>query len=103
MLVDSRSMHNFLSADLASRLGIQPDQNTSFEVLVANGEKLVSHGKCVGIHVWLNGTLFVLEFYLFPLGGYDSVLGAQWLRTLGPILWDFSKLLMSFFNGRDGN
>ncbi|KAF2305961.1 hypothetical protein GH714_009164 [Hevea brasiliensis] len=27
--------------------------------------------------------------------------GTQWLRTLGPIIWDFSKLLMTFFqNGK---
>ncbi|KAF2311720.1 hypothetical protein GH714_026362 [Hevea brasiliensis] len=27
--------------------------------------------------------------------------GTQWLRTLGPIIWDFSKLLMAFFqNGK---
>lgn len=27
------------------------------------------------------------------------VLGAQWLRTLGPILWDFSELSMAFKSG----
>ena len=26
----------------------------------------------------------------------DAVLGAQWLMTLGPILWDFSKMQMKF-------
>ncbi|KAL4184886.1 hypothetical protein AMTRI_Chr10g3290 [Amborella trichopoda] len=28
--------------------------------------------------------------------GYEVVLGAQWLRTLGPIMWDFARLLMIF-------
>ena len=23
-----------------------------------------------------------------PLGGCDVIFGSQWLRTLGPILWD---------------
>ncbi|KAH7571678.1 hypothetical protein JRO89_XS04G0116300 [Xanthoceras sorbifolium] len=27
---------------------------------------------------------------------YEIVLGTQWLRTLGPILWDFAKLQMKF-------
>ena len=34
--------------------------------------------------------------FSFPLGVCDVVLGAQWLHTLGPILWDFVELRMSF-------
>ena len=30
--------------------------------------------------------------FAFHLGGCDVVLGAQWMRTLGPILWDFAEL-----------
>jgi hypothetical protein len=64
--------------------------------MAANNEKLANKGKCQNVQVWLQGTLFVLEFYLLDLSGYDFVLGAQWLRTLGPILWDFSQLRMTF-------
>ena len=31
-----------------------------------------------------------------PLDNYDLTLGAQWLATLGNIIWNFSKLEMSF-------
>lgn len=37
---------------------------------------------------------------MLPLDGCDMVLGAQWLRTLGHILWDFSNLKMEF--AKDG-
>lgn len=33
---------------------------------------------------------------MVPLKGYNMVLGVHWLRTLGLISWDFSKLLMQF-------
>ena len=33
---------------------------------------------------------------VIPLIGCDLVLGVQWLRTLGPIVWDFIKLSMQF-------
>ncbi|KAI9159660.1 hypothetical protein LWI28_000697 [Acer negundo] len=39
----------------------------------------------------------IAEFFILPLEGYDVVMGTQWLRTLGPIQWDFSKLHMTFF------
>jgi hypothetical protein len=88
--------HNFLNITLATRLGLILKKNARFTLLVANGEKVSNMGKCHNIQVWLQGTLFVLEFYLIPLVDYDVVLGAQELRTLGPIIWDFSKLHMRF-------
>ena len=39
--------------------------------------------------------------FAMPLGGCDVILGTQWLRTLGPILWDFAQLWMQF--SVDGN
>lgn len=44
----------------------------------------------------LQGFPIMIDFYLLPLEGYDAVLGTQWLSTLGPIAWDFSKIKMSF-------
>lgn len=96
LLADTCCTHNFLSMELAAHLGLELDKNTDFEVLVANGEKLISNEKCSKMPVWLQNTLFIVEFYLLNLSGYDAVLRAQWLRTLGPILWDFSQLYMSF-------
>ncbi|GKG13907.1 hypothetical protein Tco_0350867, partial [Tanacetum coccineum] len=33
---------------------------------------------------------------LLPLGGYEIVLGVQWLATLGDIVWNFTSLKMQF-------
>jgi hypothetical protein len=96
MLADTGSTYNILSIELAARLGIQPDENTKLKFKVDNGKIMASKGKCQNVHVYLGGTLFVLEFYLIDLIGYDSLLGVQWLRTLGPILWNFSLLRMTF-------
>lgn len=30
------------------------------------------------------------------LEGCDAILGAQWLQTLGPILWDLKSMTMKF-------
>jgi hypothetical protein len=34
--------------------------------------------------------------FAIDMGGCDIVLGADWLRTLGPILMDFKELTMQF-------
>jgi hypothetical protein len=34
--------------------------------------------------------------FSIDMGGCDIVLGAEWLRTLGPILMDFKELTMQF-------
>ncbi|TXG69870.1 hypothetical protein EZV62_004805 [Acer yangbiense] len=96
LLVDSGSTHNFLNENVAAKMGLSPTEATRFEVVVANGEKLASKGLCKGVRLVIQGVPMEVDFYLLPLGGYDAVLGAQWLRLLGPILWDFSKLLMKF-------
>nr|QBG82614.1 peroxidase 64 [Papaver somniferum] len=50
----------------------------------------------------IQGVRITIDFYLLPLGGYDVFLFAQWLSTLGPILWDFSKMQMKFqIEGKD--
>jgi hypothetical protein len=96
LLANTRSTQNFLNTELAERLGLELDKHMAFEVLVANGERPSNKGKCSAVPVWLGGTLFTQEFFLVDLRGYNSVLGAQWLKMLGPILWDFSSLRMSF-------
>jgi hypothetical protein len=40
---------------------------------------------------------FTVGIYIIPLQGYEFVLGCQWQRTLGPILWDFNVKSMSFW------
>jgi hypothetical protein len=38
-----------------------------------------------------------VDCYTIPLGGFDVVLGVEWLGMLGPLLWDFNKLLLTFW------
>lgn len=40
--------------------------------------------------------MFTSDVMVLPLGCCDLVLGVQWLSTLGPIIWDFTKSQMEF-------
>ncbi|CAL5328511.1 unnamed protein product [Camellia sinensis] len=96
LLIDSGSTHNFLNSKVARKLGVSPNSTSKFEVVVANGEKISNSGRCKGICTIIQGVRITADYFLFPLEGCDVVLGAQWLSTLGPIIWDFSKLQMKF-------
>lgn len=41
--------------------------------------------------------VFTIDCYSIPIDTYDMVLGIMFLRTLGPILWDFDDLCMAFW------
>lgn len=94
--MDSGSTHNFLSNNIAKKVGLVPSSQGCLEVGVANGDKLTSLGRCKGAYMSQQGVPITVDLYPRPLEGCDAVLGDQWLRTLGPIVWDFSKLHMKF-------
>ncbi|XP_021596651.1 uncharacterized protein LOC110603257 [Manihot esculenta] len=96
ILVDSGSTHNFVSEKFARKAGIEPTTSKKIKVLVASGEELMSSGKCTQTEILIQGVPIIVDLYILPLEGYDVVLGTQWLRTLGTIIWDFSDLLMTF-------
>ncbi|XP_048429391.1 uncharacterized protein LOC125472242 [Pyrus x bretschneideri] len=100
VLLDSGSSHNFISLSVAKKLGWSVDANKSFEVMIANGGTISSKGCCSQVKLQIQQYEYTSDFYVLQLGGCDVVLGAQWLRTLGPILWDFDKLKMEFSLGQ---
>ncbi|GAV66890.1 RVP_2 domain-containing protein [Cephalotus follicularis] len=95
-LIDSGSMHNFLSLRAVTWARVPVHQGSVFEVMVANGDWLKGEGRCEGDTLSIQGSPIKTDFCLPTLGGCEAVLGTQWLRTLGPIVWDFQNLSMTF-------
>ncbi|XP_070007668.1 uncharacterized protein [Nicotiana sylvestris] len=44
----------------------------------------------------LEGTTYESDLIMFPVGKYDLVLGALWMKTLGPVTMDYSALTMTY-------
>ncbi|PWA62325.1 hypothetical protein CTI12_AA363990 [Artemisia annua] len=108
MLVDSGSSHNFINISVARRLGLKLIAIPTKIVSVANGLKLPIQFIIKSLKWRTNGVEFEADFFAMPIGGYDVVLGINWLSTLGEIKFDFKLLYMEFnwrnkvirFNGR---
>jgi hypothetical protein len=96
-LIDSGSTHCFMVAHVTHRLNLTPTAKDGITVGVANGERLPCLGVCSALPLAINGELYYIDFLVIALEGYEMVLGCNWLRTLGPIVWDFSRLSMAFW------
>lgn len=65
---------------------------------MANDDKVA----CQGIANYLSLQIALEEFsvkvFTIPLGSLDVILGVDFLRTLGPILWNLDDLCMAFWH-----
>ena len=68
---------------------------------MANREKIRSSRVCREVTLNLQNSQFLVDFYLTELEGCDVVLRAQWLRTLGSIVWNFESMEMGFTIGNN--
>ena len=93
VLIDSGSTHNFIDPLIIRKADVPTQSDLGFEVMVASGDRLRGNGISKGVVIHSQGVPIQADFYLLSLGGVDAVLGAHWLRTLGPVVWDFAACL----------
>jgi len=98
-LLDSGSTHNFVCGDVAHRVGLQFAPCPGAGVIVANGDRVACRGLARDMGIRIVDEFFSVDCYSIPLDKWDMVLGVLFLRTLGPILWDFDDLCMAFTRG----
>jgi hypothetical protein len=67
-------------------------------VVVTNGDHVACHGLAGDVAIHIGEEHFTVDCYAIPLDCYDVVLGVKYLRTLGPILWDFDNLCMALWH-----
>ncbi|KAK0576492.1 hypothetical protein LWI29_018286 [Acer saccharum] len=97
VLFDSGSSHNFVDHALVKKLGLPMDASVVYDVMVGDGGQIKSKGGCSAVTIKFDQYDYTSDMLSLPLGGCDVVLGVQWLRTLGPVLWDFEKLSMELW------
>jgi hypothetical protein len=95
-LLDSGSTHNFINVDAARLAGLQFRDSSGAHVIVANGDRVACRGLARDVPIKIADEPFTVDCFSIPLAPYDMVLGLTWLRSLGPILWDFASLRMAF-------
>ncbi|XP_026383549.1 uncharacterized protein LOC113279048 [Papaver somniferum] len=96
VLIDTGSTHSFLDSSLAEKLHLHIAPTGQMLVTVANGDTTVSHGVCPNLHWSMQGYKFDSDLRVLPLGGCDMVLGVDWLKGLGDVVFNLADLKVSF-------
>jgi hypothetical protein len=100
-LLNSGSTHNFISGPAVQHIGLNFINSHGVNVIVANADRVSSRGLAEDVAIRIGEEFFTIDCYTIPVECYDMVLGVNFLRTLGPILWDFDDLCMAFWhNGK---
>jgi hypothetical protein len=68
----------------------------NFQIMITNGGSMKCGGCCENVCLQIGDYHLKSHMFAIDMGGCDIVLGADWLRTLGPILMDFKELTMQF-------
>ncbi|XP_028775121.1 uncharacterized protein LOC114732011 [Neltuma alba] len=101
ILIDSGATHNFVSEELVNKKGIEVDEIAEYTVAVGDGRRLRRRQRCPKVNLKVQGLEINQIFYPFPLSGVDMVLGVEWLRSLGDVNVNWSRLTMKI--GKPGN
>jgi hypothetical protein len=96
ILVDSGNTHNFIHRHISQESHCYIHVVNNFQILIANGGSMKCGGHYENVHLQIGDYHLKLHMFSIDMGGCDIVLGADWLRTLGPILMDFKELTMQF-------
>jgi hypothetical protein len=96
ILVDSGSTHNFIHRHIAQETNCYIQVVNNFKIVIANDGSMKCGGRCENVFLQIGEYHLKSHMFSTDMGGCDIVLGAEWLRTLGPILMDFKELTMQF-------
>jgi hypothetical protein len=95
-LVDSGNTHNFILRRIAQETHCYIHAVNDFQIMIANGCSMKCGGRFENVHLQIGDYHLKSHMFAIDMGGCDIVLGADWLRNLGPILMDFKELTMQF-------
>ncbi|KAK4388623.1 Retrovirus-related Pol polyprotein from transposon [Sesamum angolense] len=92
ILIDSGSTHCFIDEKVVQVLGCTLEQTTPMAVRIADGGRVMSKYFCPTFCWEIQGHHFSHPVRVLKLGGYDCVLGCDWLSINNPIELDFHQL-----------
>jgi hypothetical protein len=96
MLVDSGSTTSFVDCGMVAKLGLIPQPTSPVYVKVANGAKMLCNSIIPQFTWCTQGIQFSHDMLVLDMGGYDAVLGMDWLKKFRPMNCDWVAKWLEF-------
>ena len=96
VLVDSGNTHNFISCCKSQEIHYFVHPINNFQFLIANGGLIKCGGHFQNVKLQMGDYHLKTRIFTVNIGGCDIMLGAEWLRTFGPVTMDLKELYMIF-------
>jgi hypothetical protein len=96
ILVDSGSTHTFIHRRISQETHFYIHAVNNFQIMIANDGSMKCRGHCENVCLQIGDYHLKYHMFAIEMGSCDIVLGADWIRNLGPILMDFKELTMQF-------
>jgi hypothetical protein len=96
MLFDSFSTHNFMNFKVVKLINCFIFLALEYQVIIVDGGTINCLGKFHSIKGTMGEYLLYSPMIEIQMGGFDVVLGVQWLQSLGTMALNFQYLFMIF-------
>lgn len=99
ILIDTGSTHNFLDPHTAKKLGCEIVLTNNLLVTVADGAQVQCNSKCTQFQWEMGNNHFLFDMRILKLGGCELVLGVDFLKKFGLVLFDYKNLIITLRHG----
>ena len=100
VMIDSGASHNFICPEIIAHLKISLQSTKPFGVILGNGSITRGQGLCGNIVLQFQGISMTVDFLPFPLGSLDTILGMEWLQSLGWSAAHYRMYILAFWDGQ---
>ncbi|XP_027150132.1 uncharacterized protein LOC113750340 [Coffea eugenioides] len=99
ILVDTGSSDSYINSELVIGMDIKYQMvSNPFSVIMGNGTCVNSNAICPSVMWEVNQYKFRFDLKVMELGGWDIILGVDWMVHFSPITFDFHQLSISLFS-----
>jgi hypothetical protein len=96
LLLDSGSSRSFVDQSLVTKLQCPVTTIATLKVKVASGDYMYCDKMVKNMQWWLQGHTFETDMRVLHLGGYDVILGMDWLEQWGLMTCEWEQKWIEF-------